>query len=49
MFSIISKIKLFNLPIEEQFDLFDKVVILVLLCGCDTWGYKNIGIIDYGY
>lgn len=38
MYSIIRKIRLFNLPIEQQFNLFDKVVVPVLLCGCEIWG-----------
>lgn len=45
---MIRNIILFNLPIELVCDLFDKLVILipVLLCGCDNWGYKDIGIIE---
>lgn len=46
MYSIIRKIRLFNLPIEQQFNLFDKVVVPVLLYGCEIWGYENIDIIE---
>lgn len=38
---MIRNIILFNLPIELVCDL-----IPVLLCGCDNWGYKDIGIIE---
>ena len=33
MYGIIKKIREFNLPLECQFDLFDKVVVPVLLYG----------------
>lgn len=46
MYSIIRKIRLFNLPMEQQFDLFDKVVVPVLLYACEIWGYENIDIIE---
>lgn len=46
MYSIIRKIRLFNLPIEQQFNLFDKVVVPILLYGCEIWGYENIDIIE---
>ena len=46
MYGIIRKIRQFNLPLEQQFDLFDKVVMPVLLYGCEIWGYENVDIIE---
>lgn len=36
----------FNLPVDCQFDLFDKIVVPVLLYGCEIWGYENIEVIE---
>lgn len=38
MYGVIRKIRQFNLPL----DLFDKVVMPVLLYGCEVWGFENI-------
>lgn len=46
MFGVIRKIRLFDLPFECQLDLFDKVVVPVLLYACEVWGYENIDIIE---
>lgn len=48
MYIMIRNIIFFNLFIELVCDLFDKLVILILVlfCGCDNWGYKDIGIIE---
>jgi hypothetical protein len=46
MYGVIRKIRQFNLPIQQQFDLFDKVVKPVLLYGCEIWGYENLDIIE---
>lgn len=27
-------------------DLFDKIVVPILLCGCELWGFENIDIIE---
>lgn len=35
MYGVIRKIRNFNLPVNCQFDLFDKVVLPVLLYGCE--------------
>ena len=40
----IRKIRLFNLPFSCQFDLFDKVVIPVLIYGWEIWGYENLQV-----
>ena len=46
MYGVIRKIRQFNLPVECQLDLFDKVVMPVLLYGCEVWGFENIEIIE---
>lgn len=46
MYGVIRKIRHFNLPFDCQLDLFEKVVMPVLLYGCEVWGYKNIEIIE---
>lgn len=43
IYSIIRNIRLFNLSIEQQFDLFD-IVVPLLLYGCEIWDNVNIGI-----
>lgn len=38
------KIRLYNLPVDCQIDLFYKVVITpVLLNECEIWGIENVG------
>ena len=46
MYGVIGKIRQFNLPLECQLDLFDKIVVLVLLYGCEIWGFESIDIIE---
>ena len=46
MFSMLSKVNKLNLPIDIQFQLFDKLVISVLLYGCEIWGYQNLDKIE---
>ena len=46
MYGVIRKIRQFNLPIDCQLDLFDKIVIPVLLYGCEIWGYENLELIE---
>lgn len=46
MYGVIRKIRNFNLPLNCQFDLFDKVVLPVLLYGCEIWGFENLDIIE---
>ena len=43
---IIRKIRQFKLPVDCQLDLFDKVVVPVLLYGSEVWGYENIDVIE---
>ena len=46
MYGVIGKIRQFNLPLECKLDLFDKIVVLVLLYGCEIWGFESIDIIE---
>ena len=45
-FSLLSKIEKFNLPLDIQFKLFDRLVIPVLIYGCEVWGYSNLNKIE---
>lgn len=46
MYGVIRKIRQFDLSVECQLDLFDKIVVPVLLYGCEIWGYENLDIIE---
>ena len=46
MFSLPKNIRLKQLPIDVQLQLFDSVVLPVLLYGCEIWGFKNLAIIE---
>ena len=46
IFSIIKKARKYNLPVYMQFELFDKMVIPVILYGCETWGFKYLATLE---
>ena len=46
MFSLLSKSRRLNLPLDIHFELFDKLVTPVLTHGCETWGFGNINKIE---
>jgi len=46
MFSLLKNSRRLQLPIDVQFDLFDKTVVPVLLYGCEIWGYENTDILE---
>lgn len=46
MYGIIRKIRLFGLSFDIQLDLFDKIVLPVLLYSCEIWGQENIDVIE---
>ena len=46
MYALLRKIRLLHLPLDIQIDLFQKLVIPVLLYGCELYGYENIEIIE---
>ena len=42
MYSLLRKIRVLNLPIEMQIDLFNKLIKPILLYGCEIWAIGNI-------
>ncbi len=42
MFSLLSKCNVLELPLDLQFELFDKMIVPVLRYGCEVWGTKII-------
>ena len=49
LFVIKSKKEKFNLPIDIVLDLFDKMILPILLYGCEIWGFENIDSIEIFY
>ena len=45
MYGAIRKIRQYNLFVESQLDLFDKVVAPVLLYGCEIWGFETQALV----
>ena len=41
LFAIKSKKEKFNLPIDIVLDLFDKMILPILLYGCEIWGFET--------
>ena len=46
MFALLRKIRVLNLPIEMQIDLFNKLIKPILLYGCEIWAIGNLDIIE---
>ena len=46
MFAVLKKSRLFNLSIDSQLDLFDKILKPILLYGCEIWGFSNLDTIE---
>ena len=46
MFAVLKKYRLFNLSIDCQLDLFDKILKPILLYGCEIWGFSNLDRIE---
>ena len=49
MFSLVTKSRKLKLPVDMQCELFDRLVIPVLLYGCELWGCENIDAINLFY
>lgn len=49
MFGLIAKCKKLNLPIDIQIELFDQLVLPVLLYGSEVWGFEKITMIENFY
>ena len=46
MYAIIKKLRELNLLIDCQLDMFDKMVVPILLYGSELWGFENLCIIE---
>lgn len=46
MFGVLKKIRIHNLSIDCQLDLFDKIGKPTLLYGCELWGFSKLDIIE---
>ena len=42
LFAIKTKKEKFNLPIDIVLDLFDKMILPILLYGCEIWGFEHL-------
>lgn len=42
LYSLLTKSYNLNLPLDLLLQLFDQIVIPVLLYGCETWGYEDV-------
>lgn len=49
MFALLSKAAKLMLPFDITCDLFDKLVLPILLYGCEVWGIENIDYIEIFY
>ena len=49
MFSLITKSRRLALPVDIQCELFDKIVVPILLYGSEVWGYSNLLQIEVFY
>lgn len=46
MYGVLKKARMFNLSIDCQLDLFDKIVVPILLYGSEVWGFGNLDVIE---
>ena len=46
LYSLLSKARTLQLPVNIQIDLFDKLVKPILLYGCEVWGFGNNDVIE---
>ena len=49
LFAIKSKKDIYNLPVDILLDLFDKMILPILLYGCEIWGFENLDCIEIFY
>ena len=49
LFVIKSKKDMYDLPIDIVLDLFDKMILPILLYGSEIWGYENLDSIEVFY
>ena len=46
MFSLLSKGRTLQLPVDVMLDLYEKTVLPIMLYGSETWGYGNNSVLD---
>ena len=49
MFALLTKVTKMHIPIDITIDLFDKLVLPILLYGCEVWGCDNCDQIEVVY
>ena len=45
LFAIKRKKEMYDLPFDITLDLFDKMILPILLYGCEIWGFEDVGLI----
>ena len=48
-FAIKFRQETYNLPVDIMIELFDKMIMPILLYGCEIWGYSNIDCLEVFY
>ena len=46
MFAFLRRSRQLDLPIDLQLELFDSLIMPILLYGCEIWGFENITMIE---
>ena len=46
LYSLLSKARNLQLPVDIQIELFQKLVKPILLYGCGVWGFRNVDFIE---
>ena len=41
MFSLLNRCNALQLPIDIQLELFDRIVVPIIIYGCEIWGYEG--------
>ena len=49
MFSLITKTRRLDVPIDITLDLFDKLVLPILIYGTEVWSHSNLKLIEIFY
>ncbi|CAL4075680.1 unnamed protein product, partial [Meganyctiphanes norvegica] len=49
LFAIKAQKERYNLPVDIVLDLFDKMILPILLYGCEIWGFEDIDCIEIFY
>ena len=49
LFAIKRKKEMYDLPFDITLDLFEKMILPILLYGCEIWGFEDVGLIEIFY